>query len=99
MELTINVQDLSNIVIKSETGESYRLVRETDLQNYIDTLEDLTAKTNRRIISQKDLLELLGIGHTRLKKWVAQGLSEIHDGNRVYYDLSEVYKFMDNKKI
>lgn len=99
MELKINVQDLSNIVIKSQNGELYRLVREDDLKDYVSELEKMTKKVNQRIISQKELLKLFEIGHTRLKDWVAQGLSEIHDGNRVYYDLSEVYRFLESKKI
>lgn len=99
MELKINVQDLSNIVIRSATGESYRLVREEDLENYSKQINELIDKSNQRFVSQKDLLQLFGIGHTRLKTWVAEGLSEIHDGNRVYYDLQEVNNFLEDKKI
>lgn len=99
MELTISVQDLSRLVIKSNDGEVYRIVKEEDCTKFIKQMEDLTDKSRRRIVTQTELMKLLGVGHSRIKKWTTEGLGEIQDGNRVYYDLEEVYRFMNNKKI
>lgn len=99
MNITINIEDLSNLTVRSSNGSVYRLVKESVLDDVERRLEELASQSTERLVTQTELLKIKRVGYTRLKKWVAQGLSEIPDGNKVLYDLDELDELLKNKKI
>lgn len=95
--LQTNLNDAMDLLIEAKL-EHY----EKEFNQKLAQLEKrlVTAATNphHEILQQKELCELLGIGHRRLKKWVERGLTEIRIDNRVYYRYSDLMNFIENSE-
>lgn len=98
MELTINVDEIRDLEIKSSTGITYHLVESSTLQSLKERIEELLAHSRKTLYTQSELMELKEVGQKTIKRWVAMGLSEIHDGNRIYYDVEELEALLKSNK-
>lgn len=94
MEITINVEELSDLIIKSSDGTVYRIVKDEPVAE-----PKPQPAVTKRFVNQTELRILYKCGHKRIKSWVAQGLSEIPDGKTVLYDLEELEEILRSKKI
>lgn len=102
MELTINIEDLSNVVILDSNGNAYSLVSEDKYKSLTEQVDELTnklAKSQSEFLSQAQLLKRFKIGRQKLKEWVADGLHEIPMGGTIYFDVKEVNEYLRSKKI
>lgn len=94
-----NLTNLNKAVemIIDEKLEDYGLM----MNNKIKELETKIIHSNvhpqHEILQQKEVLEILGIGRKKLKKWVDEGLKEIRVDNRVYYRFSDVMEFIETR--
>ena len=99
MQVTVNLEDLSSLTFLSTTGEEYHLVRKELIETAENRMDDLIAKSQKKLVNQKELRELYKCGQARIKKWVSWGLREIPDGKSVLYDLDELELLLKDRKI
>lgn len=90
-------------------NDAMDLIIEAKLEDYEKEINQKLAQLEKRfvaagtnpyheILQQKEICELLGIGHRRLRKWVERGLNEIRIDNRVYYRYSDLMAFIENSE-
>lgn len=75
------------------------IVKEDDVKHMIDQFYDAKVKAEKKLVNQGELRKIKKCGNATIKRWVSEGLTEIHDGKRVLYDLDELEELLKSKKI
>lgn len=99
MELTINVAEITDLVIQDSDGKRYLIIEEGAAYDVLEQVKDATAERTKTLLTQRELMKERRVSRNTIKKWVAMGLSEIPDGNRIYYDTEELDALLKAQKI
>lgn len=96
-----DIQDLQNVIIQSSDGVQYVVIKADEYSETLREIARLRKEAKPIPIRQAQLLkEYKGsITHSKLTRWVDEGMPVIHDAGSVYYDPLEIRKHLKDKEI